>query len=134
MTHDVVPRVEEHRGPITRMHLVEWCAAENDYYILHYDERHALRMGFQAPLIQGTYKFALLGQLIARCWPEARLDSVSIRYVRADSEGIVLTLSAEETACEEGAGGTRRILALTVTGEDASPSATGEATIVTPQT
>ena len=32
------------KGPITRQHLVEWCAAENDYYFLHYDERVAEKM------------------------------------------------------------------------------------------
>ena len=31
------------KGPITRQHLVEWCAAENDYYPLHYDDRFAER-------------------------------------------------------------------------------------------
>ena len=33
---DELPPVR--KGPITRQHLVEWCAAENDYYTLHYDE------------------------------------------------------------------------------------------------
>jgi hypothetical protein len=39
---------------------VEWCAAENDYYFLHYDERVAERMKLPGTPIQGTYKFALL--------------------------------------------------------------------------
>ena len=54
------------KGPVTRQHLVEWCAAENDYFYLHYDERVAATMQLPGTPIQGTYQYALLGQLVDR--------------------------------------------------------------------
>ncbi len=40
------------KGPVTRQMLVEWCAAENDYYHLHFDERVAEAMGMPGTPIQ----------------------------------------------------------------------------------
>jgi len=54
------------KGDITRQSLVEWCAAENDYFPAHYDDDVARRIGLPEPVIQGTYKYALLGQMLTR--------------------------------------------------------------------
>ena len=80
------------KGPITRQLLVEWCAAENDYYPLHYDERVAAAMKLPGTPIQGTYKVALMGQAIQR-WLAGRgvLNSLSARYRGLNLEGEQLT-------------------------------------------
>jgi len=98
---EVKPLPSMQKGPIERYHLVEWCAAENDYYILHYDERFARRMEFEAPLIQGTYKLGLSGAYIAQVFgKDTRIRSISMRYLRPDIEGSLLKLSAELLAQE----------------------------------
>jgi acyl dehydratase len=79
------------KGPITRQHLVEWCAAENDYYPLHYDERVAAAMNLAGTPIQGTYKYALMGQAVER-WlgNEGTLQRLSARYRGLNLEGEVI--------------------------------------------
>lgn len=78
-------------GPVLRHHLVEWCAAENDYYNIHYDERAAREMGLEGAPVQGTYKFALMGEAV-RDWLGAagRLVSISASYRKPDFEGASL--------------------------------------------
>jgi acyl dehydratase len=86
------------KGPVTRQHLVEWCAAENDYYHLHYDERVAERMKMPGTPIQGTYKFALLGQLVTR-WigNSATLKNIECSYRGLSLEGDTLTCKGKVT-------------------------------------
>lgn len=83
------------KGPLTRQHLVEWCAAENDYYPLHYDERLAHDMGLAGTPLQGTLKYALMSRLVEN-WlaGSGRLCSIDAQYRGADFEGDTLTLHA----------------------------------------
>lgn len=87
-----LPRLQ--KGPVTRQMLVEWCAAENDYYTLHYDERIAERMKLPGTPIQGTFKYAMMGQMI-----ENWLGTTgSVRRISASYRG--LNLEGETiTAC-----------------------------------
>jgi acyl dehydratase len=83
------------KGPVTRQMLVEWCAAENDYYPLHYDERLAQKMNLPGTPIQGTYRYALMGQMISR-WlltlkGTGSLVRISASYRGLDLEGDVIT-------------------------------------------
>jgi acyl dehydratase len=80
------------KGPVTRQMLVEWCAAENDYYPLHYDERVAAAMKLPGTPIQGTYKYALMGQAVQR-WlaGQGTLNRLSARYRGLDLEGGCVT-------------------------------------------
>jgi acyl dehydratase len=89
------------KGPVTRQHLVEWCAAENDYFALHYDERVAERMKIDGTPIQGTYRYALMGQVVSR-WMGAsgRLRRISAGYRALAMEGETLTARARVTAVE----------------------------------
>lgn len=89
------------KGPITRQHLVEWCAAENDYYPLHYDERVAEQMKLPGTPIQGTMKVALIGQMLQR-WlgTRGRLQGLSARYRGIDLEGDTLTARARVDAVD----------------------------------
>ncbi|APO70691.1 MaoC-like dehydratase domain-containing protein (plasmid) [Rhizobium gallicum] len=84
---------EEMRAEVQRHHLVEWCAAENDFYPLHYDDRFARSIGLDTPLIQGTYKLGLLGQYVVHVFgPTAILRSIGIRYTRPTAERNSLVL------------------------------------------
>lgn len=121
------------KGPIERYHLVEWCAAENDYYILHYDESYARKMGFDAPIVQGTYKLALAGAYVSRIFGEqATITSISMRYLRPDLEGTSLRISAEllsETI--DGAGNNYKVT-IRIHGENSALTAEAEAEVSTP--
>lgn len=80
------------KGPLTRQHLVEWCAAENDYYPLHYDERLAQAMGLVAPPVQGTLKYALLARLVERWLGDSgAVISIEAQYRGVDYEDDTLT-------------------------------------------
>jgi acyl dehydratase len=89
------------KGPITRQMLVEWCAAENDYYPLHYDERVAAAMKLPGTPIQGTYKYALMGQALQR-WlgGEGTLNQLSARYRGLNLEGDHITARARISRIE----------------------------------
>lgn len=91
------------KGPITRQLLVEWCAAENDYYPLHYDERVAKAMNLPGTPIQGTYKYALMDQAVQR-WLAGRgvLNRLSARYRGLNLEGEQLTARGRITHIEAG--------------------------------
>ena len=118
------------KGPVTRQHLVEWCAAENDYYFLHYDERVAERMKLPGTPIQGTYKFALLGQLVAR-WigDSATLRSIDCSYRGLSLEGDTLTCGGLVTrAAKEGKEGLVD-LELWCENRDGTRSTLGNATV-----
>src|ERR1700719_2753433 len=83
------------KGPVTRQMLVEWCAAENDYYPIHFDERLAQQMNLPGTPIQGTYRYALMGQMISR-WllslqGAGSLVRISASYRGLDLEGDVIT-------------------------------------------
>jgi acyl dehydratase len=114
------------RGPITRQHLVEWCAAENDYNPLHYDERVAERMSLPGTPIQGTLKFALLGQLIQR-WVGRRgaLKRISASYRGLNLEGEVIIARAKVRNVEGG----NVTLDIWVENEAGTRSTAGEAVV-----
>ncbi|MCD2172217.1 MaoC/PaaZ C-terminal domain-containing protein [Rhizobium sp. C4] len=80
-------------GPILRHHLVEWCAAENDYFNIHYDDKAATAMGLAGCPIQGTYKFALFSKMI-EVWlaGRGRIVGLSARYRMPDFEGASLRI------------------------------------------
>jgi acyl dehydratase len=118
------------KGPVTRQHLVEWCAAENDYYHLHYDERVAAHMHLPGTPVQGTYKLALLGQFAAR-WhgPNATLRHIDIVYRSLTLEGDSLTCRGTVTGCRTE--GDRGIVDLELWCEngDGTRSATAQASV-----
>jgi acyl dehydratase len=117
------------RGPVTRQHLVEWCAAENDYYLIHYDERAAMAMGLPGAPIQGTYKYALLGQLVGR-WlgSRGRLSRIDCSYRGISLEGETLTACGRVTAVDARSG--QVTLDLWVENERGEISANGTATAI----
>lgn len=114
------------KGPITRQHLVEWCAAENDYYSLHYDERVAERMKLPGTPIQGTLKYALMGLLIERWLGQAgSLQRISASYRGMDLEGQVIIARAVIKAIE----GLTVTLDVWVENETGQRATSGEAVV-----
>jgi acyl dehydratase len=116
------------KGPITRQHLVEWCAAENDYYPLHYDERLAQGMGLAGTPLQGTLKYALMSRLVEN-WlaGSGRLCSIDAQYRGADFEGDTLTVRAHVAGLEPAQ---RRVkLALRVENQRGERNTRGEAVV-----
>jgi acyl dehydratase len=92
------------KGPLTRQHLVEWCAAENDYYPLHYDERVAQTMGLAAPPVQGTLKYALMARSVERWLGDSGMViSIEAQYRGVDFEGDTLTVCGRVTAVNDDA-------------------------------
>ena len=118
------------KGAITRQHLVEWCAAENDYYPLHYDEREATKFGLPGTPIQGTFRYALLGQKIGR-WlgGHGRLAELSVSYVGMNYEGETLTASGRIARLVEADGERRVFIDLALGGPGGGTSTTGAARI-----
>jgi acyl dehydratase len=97
---DELPRLS--KGPITRQMLVEWCAAENDYYPLHYDERVAAQMKLPGTPVQGTYRYALLGQMISRWLTQlggGQLARIAVAYRGLDLEGDTLMARGRVAQC-----------------------------------
>jgi acyl dehydratase len=121
------------KGPITRQHLVEWCAAENDYYYLHYDERVAERMKLAGTPIQGTLKMALLGQMIAR-WTGrgGSLRAITTAYRGLSLEGDTLTCRGKVVRCERQGNEGLVDLELWVENADGERSTTAAARIALP--
>jgi len=91
------------KGPIRRHNLVEWCAAENDYNTLHYDEAVARATGMPAVVVQGSFQLALAGQMLARVMACAdRLASLSITYRKAAFEGGTIIAGGAVTCAADG--------------------------------
>jgi len=113
-------------GRILRHHLVEWCAAENDYYNIHYDDRAAREMGLAGAPVQGTYKFALLGQMLDR-WLAGRgtVVRISASYRQPDFEGATLEIRGEVTERQ----GSLVTVSLVVVNEVSERTTTGEALV-----
>jgi acyl dehydratase len=118
------------KGPVTRQHLVEWCAAENDYFPLHYDERVAERMRLPGTPVQGTYRYALMGQLVESCiGPRAVLSRISANYRGLALDGEVLTARGTVTSVDQNGEGITLRMSVWVEGESGAKVAEGEALV-----
>jgi len=121
-------------GPISRQTLVEWCAAENDYYDLHYDEQVAEAMGMPGTPVQGTLKFALLGETVAT-WagPGAVIESIGVSYRGVDLRDDTVTPHGEVRAFTDLDDGGQRIdLALWTENQRGERSTEGTAVVRLP--
>jgi acyl dehydratase len=118
------------KGPVSRQRLVEWCAAENDYYELHYDERVAARMGLSGTPIQGTYRYALMSVALERWLGGAgRLVRISASYRGLDLEGDVITAKGKVIGLEPKAVGGVATLEVWIENSRGERSTSGEATV-----
>ena len=119
------------KGPVTRQMLVEWCAAENDYYHLHYDDRVAKKMNLPGPPIQGTFRFALLGQMISR-WAGSGsvIERIGVCYRGLDLEGDTISACGTIERIEQLDDRTRIGLKLWVENQKGERSTEGDATVL----
>jgi len=118
------------KGPVSRQRLVEWCAAENDYYELHYDERVAERMGLPGTPIQGTYRYALMGLTLERWLGRAgRLLRISANYRGLDLEGDIITAKGKIVRLDPKTPGGVAILEIWIENSRGERSTSGEATV-----
>ena len=115
------------KGPITRQHLVEWCAAENDYYPLHYDDRLAEKMQLPGTPVQGTLRYALIGQMLQR-WlgQDGTLRRASVVYRGLNLEGEVITARAQLKAID----GNTLTFDVWVENDSGARSTVGEAVVL----
>ena len=118
------------KGPVTRQMLVEWCAAENDYYHLHYDERVAAAMNLPGPPIQGTFRYALLGQMIRR-WAgrDAVLERIGVDYRGLDLEGDTISACGTVRRIEQTDTGVRVELDIWIENQKGERSTQGTASV-----
>lgn len=121
------------KGPITRQMLVEWCAAENDYYTLHYDDRVAEQMKLPGTPIQGTFKYALMGQMIEG-WLKGRgiLRKISASYRGLSLEGDTLTSGGRISEVHDEPNGQVVTLDVWVEGPQGDRSTSGQAVVFFP--
>jgi len=86
-------------GPVTIQDIVEWCGAEGDYLSMHYDPDAARAAGLPGCVIQGTYKYGLLGKMVTD-WAGTGgvLKKIGVRYVGMDFPGDTLTCRGRVTA------------------------------------
>lgn len=119
------------KGPVTRQILVEWCAAENDYYHLHYDERVAEKMNLPGAPIQGTFRYALLGQMVRR-WAggDALIERLGVSYRGLDLEGDTISACGEVVSVARTDDGTRVALELWIENQKGERSTAGTATVL----
>jgi acyl dehydratase len=129
---DEIPKLV--KGPVTRQHLAEWCAAENDYYPIHYDERLAKTMGLPGAPIQGTYRYALMGQMVTR-WlgADGRLVKISCAYRGLNLEDETITCRGTVQSLESESDGGRVQLEIWVENAKGERSSTGAATVWLPR-
>ena len=79
-------------GPITVRYLAMFATASAEYVDIHYDADYARSVGLPGPIIQGLYKTALIGQMLAS-WAghEGRVRSLDVQHRGMDLAGAVLT-------------------------------------------
>lgn len=122
------------KGPVTRQMLVEWCAAENDYYTLHYDERVAEQMKLPGTPIQGTFKYALMGQMIEN-WLKGQgvLRKISASYRGLSLEGDTLTSTGHISEVHDEPDGQVFTIEVWVEGAQGDRSTSGQAVVFFPR-
>ncbi|MBN1152040.1 MAG: MaoC family dehydratase N-terminal domain-containing protein [Dehalococcoidia bacterium] len=79
-------------GPVTVRYLAMFATATAEYVDIHYDADYARSVGLPGPIIQGLYKTALIGQMLAR-WGgyEHIVRQLDVQHRGMDLAGSMLT-------------------------------------------
>ncbi|MCL5958020.1 MAG: hypothetical protein M1358_01680 [Chloroflexi bacterium] len=118
-------------GPITTRQLVQWCAAADDFYEIHYDKEFALAQGLPDVVVHGPLKLALMGRLLMDlAGSQGWIKRMNCRYLALDVPGSVLNCTATVTAVRLESGEVDLDLALV--NEKEIQSALGAATVQLP--
>jgi hydroxyacyl-ACP dehydratase HTD2-like protein with hotdog domain len=118
------------KGPYTSSHIVRWCAAQQNWDKIHYDESFARRAGLPERLINGGMKQHLLVQFLEQAFPGCWITRLDFRFAAPDLVGHSLEVCGEtlERSRAEGCEVARVSLAIrNVDGDHVSTR--GEATI-----
>jgi hydroxyacyl-ACP dehydratase HTD2-like protein with hotdog domain len=94
------------KGPITSSHIVRWCAAQENWHKVHYDERFAREVdGLESVIINGSLKQEFLVQAAEELMPDGGwLWNLRVRFLAADAVGDHLEIwcVARDVRAEEG--------------------------------
>lgn len=79
-------------GPVTVRYLAMFATATAEFVDIHYDADYARSVGLPGPIVQGLYKTALIGQMLARSTGAAgRITRLSVQHRGIDAAGSILT-------------------------------------------
>lgn len=103
------------KGPWTSAHLVRWCAAQQNWDRIHYDQAYAQReAGLPERLVNGALKQHLLAQFVERALPGGWLVRLDFRFAGPDFVGDTLEVRGRVDALSPGPGGPVASLALAI--------------------
>ncbi|MFW6056249.1 MAG: FAS1-like dehydratase domain-containing protein [Chloroflexota bacterium] len=89
-------------GPVNVRHLAMFATATAEFVDIHYDADYARSVGLPGPIIQGLYKTALIGQMLARWAGEGgRVMRLSVEHRGIDLAGSTLTVGGRTDACTQ---------------------------------
>ncbi|MFW6102671.1 MAG: FAS1-like dehydratase domain-containing protein [Chloroflexota bacterium] len=89
-------------GPVYVRHLAMFATATAEFVDIHYDADYARSVGLPGPIVQGLYKTALIGQMLARRAGEAgRITKLSVEHRGIDLAGNTLTVGGRTSARSE---------------------------------
>jgi len=79
-------------GPVSVRYLAMFATATAEYVDIHYDADYARSLGLDGPIVQGLYKTALIGQMVAAFSGYAgSVRSLDVQHRRMDLAGCTLT-------------------------------------------
>ena len=81
------------KGPLMSSHIVRWCAAQQNWDKIHYDQAYAVEVaGLPGTIVNGALKQQFLAQCVSRAFGErAWLSQLDCRFTRMDRVGQRLT-------------------------------------------
>ncbi len=89
-------------GPVHVRHLAMFATATAEFVDIHYDADYARSVGLPGAIVQGLYKTALIGQMLARRAGEAgRVARLSVEHRGIDLAGSTLTAGGHTSARSE---------------------------------
>ena len=123
------------KGPMTTAHLVRWCAAMENWHLIHYDWKYATQVDkLPDVMVNGTWKQNVMIQLLTDWVGESGwLWKINFQFRGMNVPGDLLTAWGRVTAVEQrGDYGTVRLdIGLrNQTGAEGTP---GNATVVLPR-
>lgn len=76
------------KGPFTSAYLARWCAAQQNWDKIHYDQAYAQqRAGLPERLINGALKQHLLVQFLEQAFPDGWIERLEFRFTGPDLVG-----------------------------------------------
>jgi acyl dehydratase len=120
------------KGRITSSHIVRWCAAQENWHKVHYDEQFAREIdGLEGRIINGSLKQELIVQAVERSMPEGGwLWKLRVQFVAPDAVGDRLSVWCREHEIETRGDFEIHALQMEIRNEDRGVTTTAEAEYV----